>query len=422
MGAGMKRLWLFFFPLLFMPNIGLSVHTHFGTLEISDWLIVPFVILLMIAPSAKFQQNISQLHPLLWGFLGWALLSTLSIHFRYEYLNDVPIVVGSSLKLARFVLYGVASISIARKLSNPTVRGEWLWSLLAALLILSVGLLASRGDPGAQPSDALEGYKSYNTIIVALAILCSYVAGLWIDNVGGRRWSKCAGLTVVIAVCAVLLSSSLTSHGRGGWVAFVVGFGYVLWKRTHAVKTFAIVCILCCAILAAYATLPTFRSLVDLTVSPSADPNSQSVDDGARLATWAHEAPKLTNAPLFGTGFYHRGGASSLWPSGSHNFFIQMFLETGIVGGTLILFVFARAWRQAGLSAVRRYRISVATRAALITAMVGGMSGEYYYGGIGLLVLYAVFAMAGSLPDVRVMHLTETLWSQPVGEPAGSIH
>ncbi len=416
----MTRLWLFLFPLLFLPNIGLSLHTHFGVLEISDWLIVPFIVLLMIAPSAKFQQNISKLQPLLWCFLVWALLSTLSIHFRYEYLNDVPVVIGSSLKLARLVLYGAASISIATKLSNARVRSEWLWSLLAALFILSIGLLASRGDAGAQPSEALEGYKSYNTIIVAVAILCSYIGGLWIDNVGGRRWSQCAGLTVVIAVGAVVLSSSLTSHGRGGWVAFAVGFGYVLWKRTQAVKSFAIVSVLCCTSLAAYATLPTFKSLVDLTVSPSADPNSPSVDDGARLATWAHEAPKLTNAPLFGTGFYHRGGSSSLWPSGSHNFFIQMFLETGIIGGTLVLFVFGRSWRQAGLSVARRYRISVATRAALIAAMVGGMSGEYYYGGIGLLVLYAAFAMAGSLPDVRGMHLTESIWPSPLIDPTGS--
>jgi O-antigen ligase len=412
-GAGVTRLWLFCFPLLFMPNIGLSLQTRFGVLEVSDWLIVPFMVLLMIAPSAKYHQNISRLNPLLWAFLGWALLSTLSIHFRYEYVDDVPIIIASALKLARLVLYAVASVSIARKLSNPIVRAEWLWSLLAALLVLSVGLLASRGDANAQPSEALEGYKSYNTIIVAVAILCSYVAGLWIDNIGGRRWSQCAGLTVVIAVCAVLLSSSLTSHGRGGWVAFMAGFGYVLWKRTQAVKTFAIVSIFCCASLAAYATLPAFKSLVDLTLSPTADPGSQSLDDGARLSTWTHEAPKLANAPLLGTGFYHRGGASSLWVSGSHNFFIQMFLETGVIGGGLVLFIFGLSWRQAGLAAAKRGKISVATRAALITAMVGGMSGEYYYGGIGLLVLYAVVAIAGSLPLVQITHLAKSPWPMP---------
>jgi O-antigen ligase/polysaccharide polymerase Wzy-like membrane protein len=416
LGSRVKRLWLFCFPLLFLPSVGLSLSTHFGVLEVSDWLIVPFIVLLMIAPSAKYNQNISKLSPLLWSFLAWSLLSTLSIHFRYDYIDDMAVVIGSSLKLARFVLYGIASVSIARKLSTPGVRLEWLWSLLAALLVLSLGLLWSHGDPGAQPSDALEGYKSYNTIIVVVAILCSYVAGLWVDNVGSRRWSQCAGVTVVVALGAVLFSSSVTTHGRGGWVAFVVGFGYVLWKRTQAVKTFAIISICCCACFGAYAALPAFKSLVDLTVSPRATSRAQAVDDGARLATWVHEAPKLKNAPLFGSGFYHRGGASSLWTSGSHNFFIQMFLETGVVGGCLVVLVLGLTWRQAGLEIARRDKISLATRAALITAMVGGMSGEYYYGGIGLLAFYSVFAIAGSLPSGRIVHLPESFWSLPLNE------
>ena len=145
----MKRLWLFFFPLLFMPNAGFSHRTDFGVLEVCDWLIAPFIVLLMIAPSAKYEQRVAKLNPLLWSFLVWALLSTLSIHFRYEYLDDVPILIGSCLKLARLVLFVMAGVLIARKLGDPKARGEWLWSLLAALLMLSMGLLANSGDPNA---------------------------------------------------------------------------------------------------------------------------------------------------------------------------------------------------------------------------------------------------------------------------------
>ncbi len=70
----MKRLWLLCFPLLFMPNFGFSQQTPFGVLEVSDWLILPFIVLLVIAPSANYEQRISKLNPLLWGFLVWALL------------------------------------------------------------------------------------------------------------------------------------------------------------------------------------------------------------------------------------------------------------------------------------------------------------------------------------------------------------
>jgi O-antigen ligase len=411
----MKRLWLIYFPLLFMPNFGLSHQTDFGVLEICDWLILPFIVLLVVAPSAKYEQRVSKLNPLLWSFLAWVLLSTLSIHFRYEYLDDVPVLVGSCLKLAKLALYVIAGVLIAKKLSDPRVRGEWLWSLLAALIMLGIGLLASSREPGAQPTDSLEGYKSYNAIIVSVAILCSYLAGLWIDNVGSRKWRQCAYIVVIFAVCSVLISSSLSSHGRGGWLAFATGLGYILWKRMKAMKTLAIIFILGLAALTAYETLPKFKSLVHLTLLPSEDAQSQPVDDGARITTWTHEAPKVIDAPLLGTGFYHRGGVSGLWETGSHNFFLQMFLEAGVVGGILLIVIFARLWRQAGLSAAGRNHVRLATRAGLITAIIGGMSGEYYYGGVSVLVLFAIFAIAGSLPAMEIVFMTDNACSQILG-------
>jgi O-antigen ligase len=412
----MKRLWLLFFPLLFLPNFGASHQTSFGTLEISDWLIVPFIVLLLIAPSAKYEQRISQLKPFLWAFLVWALLSTLTIHFRYDYLDDTIVIVGACLKLCRLALYVAATMLIARALADPAIREKWMWSLVAALVMLSIGLLVgSLGAELAQASDAIEGYKSYNLTIVSVAILCAYIVGLWIDNVGTRLWSACAALAVGFAGCAVMLSSSMTSHGRGGWLAFAVGFGYILWKRTQTVKALAILVVLAVSSAAAYEALPSFKSLVDATLSPAQSGNSQdSVDDGARISTWRQEAPKFVNAPLLGTGFYHRGGETSLWASGSHNFLLQMFLETGAVGGSLMLVIFILAWRQACHRSAVRNKLGVATQAALIAAFTGGMSGEYYYGGIGVLVLFAVFAMVGSLPTEDLAYAAEGGRLQPM--------
>jgi O-antigen ligase len=409
-----RRLWLFFFPLLFMPNAGFSHRTDFGVLEVCDYLIAPFIVLLIMTPSAKYEQRVAKLNPLLWSFLVWALLSTLSIHFRYEYLDDLPILIGSCLKLARLALFAIAGVLIAKKLGDPRTRGEWLWSLLAALFMFSIGLLANSGNRDVQPTDAIEGYKSYNAIIVSVSILCSYIAGLWIDNAGSRRWRQCASVSIAFAISSVFISSSLSSHGRGGWLAFAAGFGYILWKRTQTLKTLAIIFIVGLASVTAYETLPNFQSLVDLTLSPSDGTSLQSVDDGARFSTWVHEAPKLISAPVLGTGFYHRGGTSGLWDSGSHNFFLQMFLETGIVGGILMMSVFALTWRQAGLKTKSLNKISVATRAALITAIVGGMSGEYYYGGVSVLALFAVFAIAGALPAVEVILVTDKMRTRVV--------
>jgi O-antigen ligase len=395
----MTKLWLLCFPLLFLPNLGFSHETAYGVLEMSDWVIGPFVLLLVIAPSVDHRQKITQVNLLLVGFLVWASLSTLSIHARYDYLDAVPVLIGCFVKLAKLALYVTAGILISTKLVSSRVRAQWLWSLLAAMVMLSVGVLMSINGQSTQLMDSVAGYKSYNSVIVSVAILGAYVSGLWIDNATSRRWRSAATLVVGFAICAVLLSASLTAHGRGGWLALIVGCGYIFWKKTRKTKAFAIVLLLSLAGTAAYKTLPNFKSLVDNTLSSSDDTETyrvSGVDEGARVTTWIHEAPKLINAPLLGTGFYHRGGPSGLWDTGSHNFFIQMFLETGVVGGVLVIMVFVLMWRQAGSAVSRQARISVATRAALITAVVGGMSGEYYYGNVSVLVLFAVFAIAGA--------------------------
>ena len=399
----MKRLWLFYFPLLFLPNLGFAKETAFGVLEVSDWLILPFMILVVAVPSAKYRQLVSELKPMLWAFLVWTLLVTLSIHFRYQYLDDIPILAGSCLKLARLALYATAGIMVSHKLSDSAVRREWAWSMLAALLMLSFGLVVGAIRADADAADSLAGYKSYNAIVVSVAILSAYIAGLWIDNVFGRKWNRCACLVLMLAVCSVLLSTShVTRHGRGGWVSLAVGLAYIFFRRTGNPKILMIAVVVCIASITAYETLLPFQSFVDMTFSPDTQSNSLAVDDGARLSTWSEEAPKFFHAPFFGTGFYHRGGESGLWASGSHNFFIQMFLETGAVGGILILVIFAFAWRLAGYQTAARNNVQVATRAALITAVVGGMSGEYYYGGIGVLVLFAALAVVGSLPTAKL--------------------
>jgi O-antigen ligase len=411
----MKKLWLFFFPLLFLPNFGSSQQTSFGVLEISDWLIVPFIFLLLIAPSASYRQRISQLIPFLWAFLIWSFFSILTIHFRYDYLDDSLVLIGSCLKLCRLALYVFTTILIARKLTDPIVRLQWMWSLVAALALLSLGLLAStRVNQSLSSSDTIEGYKSYNLMIVSVAILCSYIVGLWIDNTGTRRWRRIAAFVVVCAGCSVVLSSSLTSHGRGGWLAFAAGFGYLFWKRTQAVKTLAILVMLSVISATAYETLPSFKALIDATLSPAGNSNPESVDDGGRVSTWQHEAPKLVDAPLFGSGFFHRGGESGLWSSGSHNFFLQMFLETGVVGGGILIAIVICAWRQACQPLAARNRVGLSTRAALITAIAGGMSGEYFYGGAGILILFAVFAIVGSLPHEQLIYAKSGARLQPM--------
>lgn len=392
-----------------MPNLGMSQQTLYGVLEMSDWLIVPFICLLMLAPSASYPQKISRFNAMLLAFLVWACMGILTIHFRYEYLEPVPVLVTCVLKLGKLAVYTIAGILIPRKLLNSKLRSQWQWSLLTALCMLGVGLIYSSTNSASESADALSGYKSYNAIVVSMAILCCYVMGMWVDNVGTRRWRICAALSLLFAAASVLLSTSSEAHGRGGWLALVAGCGYLLWKKSRRTKAFTITFLLASVVVGAYATLPNVQSLIDSTISPSPEESALNsgtgVDDGARLSTWTHEAPKFIQAPVLGSGFYHRGGESGLWDTGSHNFFLQMFLETGIVGGAITLLLFVLMWRQTSSFLARHERIAVATRAALVAAFIGGMSGEYYYGGITVLVLFAASAQSASLPGFSREHM-----------------
>ena len=55
-------------------------------------------------------------------------------------------------------------------------------------------------------------------------------------------------------------------------------------------------------------------------------------------------------------------------------------------------------WYQAGVEPARALRLTHPLRAALVTAFVGCLSGEYLYGGTVLLSLFVVDASVGSLP------------------------
>ena len=122
----------------------------------------------------------------------------------------------------------------------------------------------------------------------------------------------------------------------------------------------------------------------------------------------------MIKAPVFGTGFFHRGfefSKSSLDEVGSHNFWLQMFLETGIVGGGLVLLIFWRMWRQAVFLERKGEKLAIAVQSAFVAAFVGGMSGEYFYGGIALFTLFIVYAPIGSLPYKKVKPQVRLLFS-----------
>jgi O-antigen ligase len=393
---------LFLLPVLFLPNFGLGRDTSFGALEFSDYIIGFYLLLLWPGARRTVPCRGERLGHLAVAFVAWAFLGAATVNLRYDYGADTRALYFGLLKLAKLVLYGWAGLLTARALKDGGVRRQFHWSLLAVIVVLGVSLLVGPGKEAAAEA-ARSGYKASNGASVGMAILVSYVGGLLLCRHGSQRWKWASASTV-----AVGLAGSLVSGGRGGWLAVIGAAAYFLWRRGPRAATIG----LCAGFLLvgflAYQLFPDFSERLRFTVGVegaiiSSAPTQEAdrfagIDQGGRTSSWFWQAPKLLDAPILGTGFFHRGGLSPLDWWGSHNFFLQMLLETGVVGGVLMLLALRRMWLDAGSRGAQQALLTIPLRGAFVAAFVGGMGGEYFYGGTVLLVLFLIYAPAGGLP------------------------
>ena len=410
----MKYAWLFIFPFAFMPSFNLSRQTPLGLLEVSDFVMPILLVAMLVAQKSAVRQEIEAVRWPALAFIAWALVGVLTIPLRFSSEIGWTTLLFSLAKIIKFLEYGYAGFLVVRCLTNLDVRRRWNWSILAALWLLSLGLYSTPKD-----SDVVQAFSNYNAVSVTMGILVVYVVSTWFDDRVGSGWKRAAAVTVVASLFALMVSGSTAErHGRGGWLGIIGGVLYLFFSRSRSYKAALMLCSVGLVLVVGYFTVPSFRSLVNFTDTgvELRDQNGFEsqygmIDQGARVTTWVHEGPKLIAHPIIGTGFYFRAGAG-LWDSGSHNFFLQMFLETGTVGGILLLIVVWRFWSICGKPFARLARYSTPCRAALISACLSGMTGEYFYGGIPLLAAIAILAPALSLPALTDRQLALALTPQ----------
>jgi hypothetical protein len=396
------RVWLLFLPVLFLPDLGAGATTDVGIAELSDYLIVPFLGLVYYAGRRDGRGAWRGLIPLLLAFVVWALLSTITIDLRYGYTQVYYIPFGL-VKIGKLGAYALAGFYTARALEQDrTARLAYPWVLLAIGIFLSVSLIYLRSLGRTPFHEARQGFQSSNAISVSLAMLMSWMMAYWAGDQRSPLWR-----TAVAIASPLLLVGSFLSDGRGGWVAALIGGVYGAWRLGVRPSLIGAAVVGIFVTFLTYEREVGFREQVDMTLDPTQLSEVEAsdfakvagVDDGQRLRIWLHEAPKILVAPLLGSGMFHRGQRSTLWETGSHNHWIQMYLETGLVGGTLILMVMWRMWKISNSPMAMSANVNIAARAGLLAAFVGGMTGEYFYGGKALLVLLLVVAPALSLPD-----------------------
>jgi len=391
-----KSLWIWYIPLFFLPSFGLSFRTAFGTLELSDFVMIPFLPLILLAPKIRGPTLRGEVKKLGLMFIVWAGASILWIDLFYHYDDLRPVLMFSLLKLAKFSLYCTAGLMVSRSLVNQKMFNKYHFMLAIAGAVTGLSLAATTAVSRRFPS--AEGFRATNLISVGMAILLCYTFVLYVRGYGTRAWQK-----VAMVALGIMVLGTTFSGGRGGWLATLAGMSYALFHVRIRLRTGLVAASLTLGLLGLYAMNPAFKHQIDRTLFPDEKyletykMGVAGVDDGGRITTWLNEAAKIFYSPIFGTGFYHRGPQTQLWATGSHNFWLQMFLETGLVGGTLVLFVFFLLWRHAELFKKEDVNISLALKSALVAAFVGGLSGEYFYGGFTLFTLFLIYAPVGSM-------------------------
>jgi O-antigen ligase len=373
----MKHLLLFFAVIApFVPDIARAGSTGgLGQITQADKLLVPaFVILALIGRRLPPTPMERYVRPLL-AFVLFAVVSSVSVPLRFP-TADPNVAVMGVLRMAKFSGYALLAFASLRCFASQEYRKTVVFGWGAGVALISI-VLIRQGlslDVGIGVKDGI--YIQGNPYSVALA--CVVVSALSVLG-SGRLSAPHTWLIGAVTLAGVI--GMLFSQGRGGWLSLLLGAVFMVRKiRVRYVVVAASVALL---VVTAAANSPSVaRNLRGLIVeeqgySASGEDAESSLDDGARLGTWLHESTKLAEHPVLGYGIFHRGGASPLWSTGSHNFFLQMFLEAGLLGGGAFLWFFWTLWRA---TQTLQGQAGIGTRAVLLTVVSGALGGEYLYG------------------------------------------
>jgi len=400
------------FPLVFLPDAGISVPTAYGLLAPSDF-VLPILYLFLLpnllyrSSQPIFHRNVTIFY-VLFAFI--AALTTLLIPTRYPQmaLSGDKVLFGF-LKLAKFLEYSFFGYLLARSLNTPRRIRFFELSFAAGCLLLACSIFYNYSI----------GYEdSYFYLDNGIALTLAGLIIFWIGS--SLRKSSRPIMYLKLALVVILLLAMFIEQGRGGWIAAMVGIGYLVILRRPNLRKFIIAAIILISIAYAYNVLVPFKDEVIKTFprifnSDSGDDfaDKYGIDDGGRIGIWGLYFKKISLEPILGAGFFNRTPESGLDWWGSHNFFLQMALETGLLGLFCLLAVFYYLW--VDTTARSRDPTQLQTyRAVLIAVVVGCQSGEYLYGGSVLLMLSIITAYHFAFCNQK-----KFLW---VGASAESLH
>ena len=400
---------LLLFPIMFLPLVGTA--TEYGNLGMSDY-VLPFIYLALLPglPAAIGRQGFPRRVTICFVlFVAWALASTLTIPLRFQVSDTTDYYVGFGLlKLGKFAEYAVFGYFLLPWLKDQRSINWFKLALLGGTLAMAlnatwISMYVAEADVAEEGKQAILGGK--NGVSTLLAMLVAYWAA---DLLYTKR--NLLAMAGILGVVLLALAGMLICMGRGGWVAAIVAVSYLLFtvrKRPRFAARLAAFMIAMAVLTAVVITRsPAIQDRIDETLHADEHSSGQEginpftevtgLDDGGRVTLFLYGLMMMSDCPVLGSGFFHRGDNTGVFIAGMHNFFTEMGLETGLVGLTLLLIILVSFWRQIGRGWPHRegnLSARIALRAAIVAVTTACFSEEYLYGGLHLLCLSAFAAL-----------------------------
>jgi len=380
----LKGWWIYLLPLLYFPNvIGFNGATPIGVLELMDVVIFPLLgILIFLKTSDKKNMDLKP-YKLLRQFIIWLILGALIFPLKFDYPDSFPWLLTIS-KVAKFGLYIFFGYMVTLK-----YKSEYFNKYLLSLIVIGVFMAYSNVFLKYNMEEELARllFSADNVLAVALAALLSFFTYLAVYGKGIKRSVKLALLCSI----PLILLGLLLSDGRAAIGAYVISIGVMFLLKINSPKVWVGVILASGLIVVFYFTQADFRGNLDRTINPSDEylrknkMDGYGFDDGKRFSGISNEFPKYWENPIFGTGFFHRGYKTGLMAMGSHNYYLQMLLESGIVGFIFIMgflkYLWTSSFRKKGSPVAFAFFLS------LISVYISSFTGEYLYASEALMML-----------------------------------
>jgi len=182
------------------------------------------------------------------------------------------------------------------------------------------------------------GYAGVNGLAAFEAMFISFLLGIYAFS---KKWSVKGGILLLIATCGYCL---LFSFSRGGYLGFLVGLVTIGLLKTRWFLVAAAVLVL------GWQTLLPVSVQERITMTTEDAAEGQQFDDSAqeRLVLWEDAMNLFKRNPVTGTGFetYEFMGRVGGFRD-THNYYVKVLAETGIVGMFLYLLLLWKFFRSA---------------------------------------------------------------------------